>query len=402
MSDPKICAECIGDDHFSDWIMKHGNAGACDMDPAHTGYRKVVCASELAVEVDRWFRENYVHGEYEYGVDSDDRATHDQRGDPYADIMAEELGCEEDVVHALDEHLPDASSRDIAQGDESFYDDAYLYESVASVAKRDREQFEEYWYENRIYFQWQDFCEAVTHRRRFFGLKEDLDKLFGGPQEYESGEIRPIYALPVGQKVYRARLLDDPNLNERVRRNPAAELGAPPKERTRPGRMNVEFIPGFYAAFGEETAVAEIRPGIGEVVAIGEFELQKALKVFDFTVFARTEGDGWKKAFAHTRYEFIHEMEGEISKPILPNDKQREYIPTQIVAEYLGECFGCDAVIYRSSMMKEHDKESRNIVLLNKGAAFIGDACSSLVYRSHKIKTVRNIVYDLRDDLPDF
>jgi hypothetical protein len=95
-------------------------------------------------------------------------------------------------------------------------------------------------------------------------------------------------------------------------------------------------------------------------------------------------------------------MEGEISKPILPNDKQREYIPTQIVAEYLGEYFGCEAVIYRSSMIKEHDKESRNIVLLNKGIAFEGEAASSLIFKSYETKEVRNISYDLEDDIPFF
>jgi hypothetical protein len=383
-------------------MNKNGKPGRCDIDPSHVGPIRVVRASELAVEVDQWFREHYVPGEYEYSVGSDDRASHEQRGEPYADIMSEELGCNEDVVRALDEHLPDESHRDIAQGAESFYDDTGLYEAIASVERRDRAEFEEYWFENRISFEWQDFCEAATHKRRFFGLKETLDKLVGDPQEYEIGEFSPIHTLPVSQKIYRARLLDDPKLSETVRKAPAAELGAPPRDRTRPGRMNVEFIPGFYAAFSPETAVAEIRPGIGEVVAIGEFELLKPLRVFDFTVFARMKGDDWRVASEHTRYEFVSKMEGEISKPILPNDKQREYIPTQIVAEYLGEYFGCEAVIYRSSMIKEHDKESRNIVLLNKGIAFEGEAASSLIFKSYETKEVRNISYDLEDDIPFF
>lgn len=402
MTDSSICSNCISDSRFFDWINKNGKSGRCDIDPSHTGPIRVVRASDLAVEVDQWFREHYVSGEYEYSVGSDDRASHDQRGEPYLDIMCEELGCDEDVVRALAEHLPDASHRDIAQGDESFYDDTGLYESIASIERRDLAEFEQYWFENRITFEWQDFCEAATHIRRFFGLKETLDKLFGDPEEYEIGEFSPIHTLPVGQRIYRARLLDDPKLSETVRKAPAAELGAPPRDRTRPGRMNVEFIPGFYAAFGQETAVAEIRPGIGVVVAIGEFELLKPLRVFDFTVFARMKGDDWKIASQHTRYEFVREMENEISKPILPYDKQREYIPTQIVAEYLAQYFNCDAVIYKSSMMRDNEKDSRNIVLINNGITFEGETASSLVFKSYTTKEVRNILYDLEDDIPYF
>jgi hypothetical protein len=53
-------------------------------------------------------------------------------------------------------------------------------------------------------------------------------------------------------------------------------------------------------------------------------------------------------------------------------------------------------------MIKEHEKESRNIVLLNMGIAFEGEAASSLIFKSHETKEVRNIFYDLEDDIPFF
>src|SRR5450631_3761711 len=99
--------------------------------------------------------------------------------------------------------------------------------------------------------------------------------------------------------------------------------------------MNVEFIPAFYAAFGRDTAIAETRPGIRDRVAVGEFVTSRKLKVFDFTAFSRGQGGDWRELVKHTRYDFITQMEDEISKPISPFAKQREYIATQIVAEYL-------------------------------------------------------------------
>src|SRR5262249_37666705 len=156
-------------------------------------------------------------------------------------------------------------------------------------------------------------------------------------------------------------------------KNPAAELSAPPKERARAGRMNVEYIPAFYGAFSEATAIAEMRPSIGDQIAIGEFSLQKPIKVFDFTIFSRVKSERWKEAYAHTRYDFLTQMENEISKPILPFEKQREYIATQIVAEYLREYFECDAVIFRSSMHKGEQSDNRNVVIFYRGIDFVGN-----------------------------
>jgi hypothetical protein len=47
-------------------------------------------------------------------------------------------------------------------------------------------------------------------------------------------------------------------------------------------------------------------------------------------------------------------MQDEISRPVRPHERQREYIATQIVAEYLKSYFGCDAVIYKSSMQRDN------------------------------------------------
>jgi hypothetical protein len=288
--------------------------------------------------------------------------------------------------------LPDCSDRDISQGDEPFYDDCANYESIADAGKRSRVDEEEYWYENRFLFQWDDFCKTVQFERRFFKTKERLDSLFGKPTEYHEGAVRPIYELKAGQTIFRARVLDDGFNDDRLRKDPAAELSAPPKERARAGRMNVEYIPAFYAAFSEDTAIAEMRPSIGDQVAVGEFFLQKDIKVLDFTVFSRMAEDKKKEAYSHTRYDFIKQMEGEISKPILPFEKQREYIATQIVAEYLREYFECDAVIYKSSMLKNGEADNRNIVIFYRGSDFVGKE-RMLTLSKYHVANVLDVVY---------
>jgi hypothetical protein len=404
-SDPgelKLCTLCIGSKQFSDWIDANGQIGQCDFDASHGRSRKVIDIERFAVEVDRFFRENYQLGEeYPTSEGNSDRVSYQQFGSPYEEILGEELECDAEIVDAISQNLPDASHYDIAQGDTPFYNDSLNYERISEAEKRSDEEWREHWYENRITYQWQDFCAIVQYERRFFQTKELLDQLFGDPAEYDQGAIKPVYFLEAGTKLYRARLLDNQFTDDVLRANPARELGAPPKEKARAGRMNVEYIPAFYGAFCEETAIAEIRPGIGDEVAVGEFVLARDLKVFDFTAFSRARGVAWKDLVTHTRYEFITQMQDEISKPISPLAMQREYIATQIVAEYLREYFACDAVIYKSSMHRDEKKDNRNIVILNRGEEFVGTESENLLsYSRHETKDILDVVYTVVPSAP--
>lgn len=89
-------------------------------------------------------------------------------------------------------------------------------------------------------------------------------------------------------------------------------------------------------------------------------------------------------------------MQDEISKPISPFAMQREYIATQIVAEYLREYFACDAVIYKSSMHRDDHMDNRNIVILNKGVDFVGTENEHVLsYSRHETDDILDVVYTL-------
>ncbi len=378
-----LCTACIGGKKFTKWIRKNGHRGKCNFDPSHGRSRKVVGLEEFAVEVGRHFQENYCFGECNWD--------YEQNGEPYKDILINDLECDDTIVDALSEHLPDSSPYD---GDEPFYDDCRNYEPIADVNKREQAEEQERWYEERYTYQWGKFCEEVQYKNRFFKVKEKLDSLFGKPEEYEKGKIRPLYSLDVGVRIYRGRQMDDDFTEETLNNNRAKELGAPPKNKTKAGRMNVEFIPAFYATFCEDTAIAEIRPSIGDTVAVGEFILKKSIKVFDFTAFSNVPHEDKNDCFRHTRYDFIKQMRGEIGKPVSPFEKQREYIPTQMVAEYLREYFECDAVIFESSLSKDEAKDNRNIVILNKDVDFVGEEENGILsYSRHNIYQISNVTY---------
>jgi hypothetical protein len=175
-------------------------------------------------------------------------------------------------------------------------------------------------------------------------------------------------------------------------------LGAPPAERTQGGRMNVDFIPVFYATFARSTAVAELRPGIGDSIAIGEFTTRVPLKVFDFTVFDRRAAN-WRHFHSHSRYDFINQMQDQISRPVRPHERQREYIATQIVAEYLKSYFGCDAVIFKSSMQRDGAEDNRNIVILHREVFVGNDNPGVVTYVDWSMQNVVDVRYTTVDGI---
>jgi hypothetical protein len=397
--DRKLCSLCVADGPLRQWLEENGIEDTCDFDPTHES-APCVTVDEFAEEADRWFTENYQPGAETWAVDPDpdrDGVIYGTEGEPFEDIFAYELEASGDVLRAVIDALPDVSDHDVAQGADRFYTDAHNFESIEAARAREKADQDEYWFANRYTFQWEDFCENVKFSARFFGTKERLDELFGEPAEYGEGPVRPLYDLPEGHPIFRARLLNDDLSEDVINQDPAARLGAPPSNRTQSGRMNVEFIPAFYAAFSPETAISELRPGIGDELAVGQFRTRKALRVFDFTVFHRRANDR-PRLVMHNRYEFITQMQAQISKPVRPHERQREYIATQIVAEYLKTYFGCDAVIYRSSMQRDQDGEDRNIVILNR-EAFVGTNDAVLAYVGWSLKEVRDVRYTIADGL---
>src|SRR5438270_7073442 len=54
-----ICARCVGNEHFSQWIRDTGEPGACGFAPKHGDTNEVVTIETFAELVDVYFRETY-------------------------------------------------------------------------------------------------------------------------------------------------------------------------------------------------------------------------------------------------------------------------------------------------------------------------------------------------------
>ena len=221
---------------------------------------------------------------------------------------------------------------------------------------------------------WWEFRNEIQHRARFFSttavarLREifaDLDSLsswWGRPviRQIKPGDSDSYFWR--GRTVYSERELKE------IIDSPSQEMGPPPTDKAKAGRMNSEGIPVFYGGLEEETCVAEIRPPVGSYVALGRFELLTPVRILDLGDLSISDREvshfDPKYSDERSRQKFLREWVEEISRPVMPHDEAREYLASQVVADFLAnkEDLRLDGIMFSSSQTAG---KGRNIVLFN-------------------------------------
>lgn len=217
-------------------------------------------------------------------------------------------------------------------GDKEFFKHEKTYINIYTTSKPDSSQ-------------WNSISFDLVHRQRYFNknaedffnilLNEAVSaKSYGLFGEFPAAEK----IIPAGKILYRARRANA-NIKEEINKQPETELGAPPKKHAAHNRMNPSGISLFYSATEKETAIAEIRPSIGDTIALGKFETTRDLKLFDIrhlNVFpVQSKVSHWYDAYKETIScrEFLSHLHDAISQPVLIGETG--YLVTQAFTEYL-------------------------------------------------------------------
>lgn len=124
----------------------------------------------------------------------------------------------------------------------------------------------------------------------------------------------------------------------------------PLREKAKEGRANPKGIPYLYLASNTSTAIAEMRPWIGEYISIAHFETIRRLKLIQLT-------DGFKdtrlflEGIPKNKIDSIvwNQINNAFSEPVTDTDDTAEYIPTQIISEVIKD-EGYDGIIYKSKV----------------------------------------------------
>ena len=219
---------------------------------------------------------------------------------------------------------------------------------------------------DQLFYTWQEFCELVKHERRYiFWPDEDREDPFDPPHPSEildqietiifTSEI--VTRFPKGSEFVRGR----PH-SAHLTYASAAELGPPPLDRARhANRMSPAGIAMFYGALDEETAVSEVHRLSRrkcEVVTLGHFRATRDLRLIELRALPEVPS-----IFSEIRrnlrpgVSFLRSFVKDLAKPIEKDGREHiEYVPTQIVTEYLRyrfhdqKGFSVDGLIYPSSL----------------------------------------------------
>lgn len=230
---------------------------------------------------------------------------------------------------------------------------------------------------------WHRFKQAIIHKRRFNSdeARRYLKSIFEGLHLQKDKNGKPVvYELDPEKespRIYRARREDAPERRSQIVSNPSQELGAPPEGFRRANRMNAAGIPAFYGAFDLKTCVAENRPPVGCVMVGAAFELTRPIVVLDTTRFARPVLPRSIFSPVHRerqdQWQFMQSFMEEISAAVLPDDETLQYVPSQVVSEFIhadldvklrGAARNIDGIIYRSAQ----NPAGKNIVLFGAAA----------------------------------
>ncbi len=332
-----VCRDCIGNKSLQEYIKNNGHMGICYY--CHKR-RKVITIEELLKPIMSGIR-----FEYDEAVNCLGYQDGEYVGKTYDthDLIHDEI---------IDELMID---------NESILSD--LVNTIDDIIWCKTNPYSEKEYETEFY-SWQSFCKLVKNHKRYMFYKSnniinpyDLSNpvnILDIIGEHIQG-INLIKRIPINERIYRGRMHRN---NECL--NSFQDFAPPPNNKAKANRMSAEGIPLFYAAFDNETVLAEIGGNLDRVT-IANFTPQRNLTVINLSKLKTLKLPSiFDESNRHKRsaITFLKLFEEEISRKI-DDSPAIEYVPTQIVTEYFRYVFESkkygqiDGIIYNSSQIED-------------------------------------------------
>jgi RES domain-containing protein len=348
--DKFVCPECVDDAYLREFILNHVADTTC----SYCGRTE---NEDIAAPLEELMRPIAGAVGYHYNDPTDAGVPWDE-GE-----FAIEPKSTEDVLMSLPLECHDDLFEDIAR---CFMNDAWVRSAGGHWSSS---------HEHEVFGDsWNSFVWTVRHGTRFhFHLSPVSPE--SGPQEFAPGSFLPVLGrlvaasglvrkIQTGLPLFRIRVRargDNWELN-------ADQLGAPPLERARAGRMNPAGIPYLYVALEEATALAETVSSPPVEVVVAAFTSSRELTVIDLTALPPLPS-----IFDETRQMereglmFLQAFVREISIPVTKDGAEHvDYVPSQVVCEYFAQVFrfaNCagriDGLLYPSAVRPN----GKNLVL---------------------------------------
>lgn len=329
-----VCYACVEDAYLSGEILGMNQVSQCDFcETTREAIEMESLADRIHDVIQNQFEPTPLYPVEWYEHWDAKEGNWEQRGEPAEVFIAETTGVSKSIASNIANLLSDRYRyRAVKEGGVDPYGYDTLYEEREPSAAP-------------FYVSWTEFQKEILTRARFFPKTAvaRLAGIFGDLNELKTVDGRPVIREvapgdPEGV-FWRARRARTDEELENILKNPARELGPPPPGLAKGLRMNATGIPVFYGARCVTTCLSEIRPPVGSKVVVGKFELLRPIRVLDLG--ALEEVLVGKSHFdpdyvvSRGRAAFLKQLVTEISRPVMPEDEELEYIPTQFVAEFL-------------------------------------------------------------------
>lgn len=359
-----ICSNCIGEAYLKTEVATSGSAEECSF--CDSVQVNAVGVEELAEQVHRVIDTHfYLTSSEPEGFDYHlaREGLWDRPGEPILDLIQSLAGIDEEPAEAIHEYL----SAKYDAWDKDALVDPQPYDAEAQYEERPIDSYE-------FADSWARFRNEVGSRSRYFNIRarSSLDHIFDGISTLETKDgdpvIREVSKDQPDTVFFRARRAKSLGELEDLLRNLPESLAPPSSEIARAGRMNATGISVFYGAFDEQTCLAEIRAPVGSWVVTCGFKPVRNLRLLDLGRFKNVFLEGSifddKHIEALTRLNFLKQLVYELSAPVMPEDEESKYLPTQVVAEYLSthSDLNLDGVVFPSSQAAG---DGDNVVLFN-------------------------------------
>jgi hypothetical protein len=344
-----ICWDCAQDIHLKKVIQEADEELECSECGAIK--RPAISAESLADHIEPIMREHFRQGAYDFDGQ--------QSGDSIESILYDVIGQEVSFAEELADAVVDLDPAWPPDGDDPLWTSnaSYVPTKTPTSAMHER---------------WSSALEELKHSRRFFSpaAQRLFSELFSGVHDLqfwddEGARNQVVIEMPAGTKLYRARVCRSSPERNAFFKDPARELGPPPADSARAGRMNPEGVSVFYSAESLDTAIAEMRPSIGMELVTAEFRTTESFGVLDFARLEKSFGSPLsflQPDFSRQleRRHFLRRLHYLISQPVIPG-READYLITQTMAEYLTHIIDPPfaGIVFRSV---QHNK-GRNVVL---------------------------------------
>jgi hypothetical protein len=228
---------------------------------------------------------------------------------------------------------------------------------------------------------WEQFVRSLKTVSRYINptVTKTLDGIFIGIEQMKGRNGQPVIMVAGPDtdlsSLYRARYSTGLENMDQMLIEPDRELGPPPHRLSGANRMSAKGISVFYGASSVDTAISEIRPPVGSNVISARFNLIRPLRLLNLPVLENVwlEGSKLDPKFIGKceQIAFLRKLTSRLVIPVLPGQEDFDYIPTQVIAEYLADDTGMalDGMLYPSVQQSEEISPKHfNVVLFHKAS----------------------------------